>query len=94
MEADGEGAMLEAAAKKEVERMETVLKGLKILDQSALELYNLVLSYASDARYFLEKKDFLRAFEAAVISWAWVDAGLHLKAFSVDGSMKGQFTVE
>jgi hypothetical protein len=81
-------------AKKEVERMESVLSSLKVLDNKALELYNLILSYTNDARHFFEKGDYVRAFEAAVISWAWVDAGLHLSAFSVGKDAMKDFTVE
>ena len=77
---------------KEIGKMEAVLKELKVIDNSGLELYNLVLSYFTDAKHFLDKKDFVRAFEAVVISWAYCDAGLHLKAFHVAENLKKLFT--
>jgi hypothetical protein len=88
------GEDMRALAEKEVKRMEGVLSGLKVVDNRALELYNLVLSYTKDARHFFEKGDYVRAFEAAVISWAWVDAGLHLSAFSVADDVRKDFTID
>ncbi len=80
-------------AEKEMDRIDTVLKSLKVTDNSALELYNLTLSYFTDAKHFLGKGDFIRAFEAAVICWAYCDAGLHLKVFSVDKELHKHFTI-
>jgi hypothetical protein len=53
----------------------------------------LAKSYLTDAKYFYEKKKFLEAFEAAVIAWAYLDAGLHLKVFKIPESMKKIFTI-
>ncbi len=33
------------------------------------------LAYISDARHFLEKRDLVRAFEAVVWAWAWLEIG-------------------
>ncbi len=85
---------VEDIALKEIDKMDTILKNLKLVDNSGLELYNLILSYFNDAKYFLDKKDFLRAFEAAVICWAYCDAGVHLKVFSINNELKKHFTVE
>ena len=85
---------LKAAAEKEIARMEAVFKELKVVNADAMELYNLAVSYFSDSKHFLQKGDALRAFEAAVISWAYCDAGLHLKAFEVPGALKPNFTTE
>lgn len=32
-------------------------------------------AYISDSRHFLEKKDYVRAFEAVVWAWAWCEIG-------------------
>ncbi len=85
---------LKELAEKEIKKIDTIMKSLKVIDNSALELYNLILAYFIDAKHFLEKKDFIRAFEAAVICWSYCDAGLHLKAFSVDEDLKKYFTIE
>jgi hypothetical protein len=84
---------LKAAAEKEIGRMEAVFKELKVVNADAMELYNLAVSYFSDAKHFLQKGDALRAFEAAVIAWAYCDAGLHLRAFEVPAALRKDFTV-
>ena len=33
-------------------------------------------AYILDSRYFLEKKDLIRAFEAVIWAWAWMEIGL------------------
>jgi hypothetical protein len=35
-----------------------------------------VSAYIHDSRYFLEKKDLIRAFEAVIWAWAWMEIGL------------------
>lgn len=85
---------MEELSKKEIKKMEVALKEIKVIDNNGLELYNLILSYFTDAKHFLEKKDFIRAFEAAVICWAYCDAGLHLKVFSVSEKFKSYFTLD
>lgn len=34
-----------------------------------------VAAYLSDCRYFLEKGDLIRAFEAVIWAWAWIEIG-------------------
>jgi len=84
---------MEKVCKKEIEKMEKVFKEIKIVNKDGLEIYNLALSYSNDSKHFLEKKDFLRAFEAVIISWAYIDAGLHLKLFEVPENLKSYFTI-
>ncbi|MCX6820488.1 MAG: DUF357 domain-containing protein [Candidatus Aenigmarchaeota archaeon] len=86
-------AGLKAQAEKEIGRMEAVFKELKVVNADAMELYNLAVSYFSDSKHFFAKEDFLRAFEAAVIAWAYCDAGLHLRVFEVPEALKKDFTV-
>jgi hypothetical protein len=35
-----------------------------------------VSAYIHDSHYFLEKKDLIRAFEAVIWAWAWMEIGL------------------
>jgi hypothetical protein len=84
---------LEELTKKEIEKMEKVLKEVKIKDAKALEVYNLALSYFTDAKYFLDKKDFVRAFEAIVICWAYLDACLHFGFLEISEEFKKHFTI-
>lgn len=41
-------------------------------DESFLEN---ISAYISDTSYFLEKKDFIRSFEAVIWAWAWMEIG-------------------
>jgi hypothetical protein len=84
---------LEELTKKEIEKMEKVLKEVKVKDAKALEVYNLALSYFTDAKYFLDKKDFIRSFEAIVICWAYLDACLHFGFLEISEEFKKHFTV-
>jgi hypothetical protein len=84
---------LEELTKKEIEKMEKVLKEVKVKDAKALEVYNLALSYFTDAKHFLDKKDFVRAFEAIVICWAYLDACLHFGFLEISEEFKKHFTV-
>lgn len=85
---------LREICKKEIEKMKEVFENIKILDNSGTEIYNLALSYFKDSEYFLEKEDFIRSFESIVISWAYIDAGLHFKVFEIPSKLKIYFTVE
>jgi len=84
---------VEDLAKKEIEKIENVIKEVKIKDEKALEVYNLALSYFLDAKHFFEKKDFIRAFEAIVISWAYLDSCLHFGFIEVPEEFKKYFTI-
>jgi len=68
--------------RKYVERMKSVFENMRILgdDNGILDLAK---RYLADAEYFLDKGDELRAVEALAISWAYVDALLHLKLVEV-----------
>ena len=38
-----------------------------------------VSAYLQDSRYFLNEGDLIRAFEAVVWAWAWLEIGLEMK---------------
>jgi hypothetical protein len=80
-------------AEKEIRKMQPVMDSLKLKDSKAKELFDMTLSYFNDAKYFFDKEKYLQAFEAAVIAWAYIDAGLHLGIFSVDEKFSKLFTV-
>lgn len=37
-----------------------------------------ITAYISDAKYFMEKDDLVRAFECIVWAWAWLEIGLKI----------------
>lgn len=89
---------LEDAAKREIAKMRHVMESLRVTDgkendRDAVELEKLAEAYYGDAVHFLHTGKFLEAFEAVVISWTYVDSGLHLGVFMVDEGVKKLFTV-
>ncbi len=68
--------------KKYIERMKRVFEDLSIIGDDN-GIIDLAKRYLSDAEYFLNKGDELRAVEALAISWAYIDALLHLKVIKV-----------
>ncbi|MCD6371402.1 MAG: DUF357 domain-containing protein [Candidatus Aenigmarchaeota archaeon] len=64
-------------------RIEKEDKGLlKVLD-----------SYLQDAEHFLKTGKIIEAFEAIVIVWAYIDAGLKFGVFSIPEKFKDLFTL-
>ena len=84
---------LKNEAKKEINRVELIMKNLKMIKSEGSEILKMINSYFKDAKHFYEKEKFLQAFEAAVICWTYVDAGLHLNVFEVPESLKKFFTI-
>lgn len=84
--------MIAKEAKKEIELIGRVLKQVKLVKREGTRLLELAKAYYEDSKYFLEKRSHLEAFEAVVISWAYLDAGLHLKVFTIPANLKSFFT--
>lgn len=84
---------LEKEARKEIERIDKIMKTLKVIDDRADSLVKVLNSYYDDSKSFLKKKEYLQALETAFIVWAYVDAGLHLGVFEVPDDMKKMFTI-
>jgi len=78
-------------ARKEIEKMQEVFENLEILENN--EVIDLAKRYFEDAKYFFEKENYIKAFEAIVISWAYIDACLHFKKVKVPEKFKNYFTV-
>ena len=80
-------------AEKQIKKIDKVIDHLELLDEKGRDLLMLVKSYHTDAKYFLNKGDYVRAFEASTIVWAYIDAGLHLGVFKLPKQFKDLFTV-
>lgn len=78
-------------AKKEIEKMQRVFENLEILENN--EVIDLAKRYFEDAKYFFEKENYTKAFEAVVISWTYIDACLHFKKVKIPENLKNYFTV-
>jgi len=81
------------AAKREMERMNEIFKNVEIADsKKADEFYSFAENYFEDGKYFFERGKYIEAFEAFIISWAYIDAGLKLRYFKVDKKVRKYFT--
>lgn len=85
---------IENEAKREIERIDKVLKKLKVVNSEGNKIFELVKSYHSDAKHFFDRKKFLQAFEASIICWAYIDSGLHLGIFEIPKEFSKLFTIE
>jgi hypothetical protein len=79
---------------EEKSKMDRVFKNLSIVKQNETEKQFLEMAenYYKDSSYFYGKKDYVRAFEAIVISWAYIDAGIKVGFFSVSEDIRHIFT--
>ncbi len=79
---------------KEKKRMDAVFSKIEIVSKAknAMEFHDFASNYFKDGGYFLEKKQFIEAFEAFIISWAYLDCGIKLGYFKVPKDQKEWFT--
>jgi hypothetical protein len=81
------------AALKEMKRMEEVFSEIKVLDKpKSKEFYDFAKNYFDDGRHFYSQEKFVEAFEAFIITWAYLDIGLKLSLFQT--KLKKYFTVD
>ncbi len=75
--------MLENQLKEETEKWlakaEEKRKKIKLLDMSKESMIKNIDAYISDAQHFLERGDLVRAFEATVWAFAWIEILEELK---------------
>jgi hypothetical protein len=85
---------IEKYAEKEMGRMKDVFKTLKIIssEKNAKEFYSFSENYFKDGIHFFNEKKFIESFEAFIISWSYIDAGMKLKFFSVPKKQEKWFT--
>ena len=78
-------------ALREIERMERVFSQIEVVTDT--DVLVLAASYFKDSKFFFEKGEYLNAFEAVVISWAYIDSLLHFNKVKVPDELKDLFTV-
>ncbi|MGV8168931.1 MAG: DUF357 domain-containing protein [Candidatus Nanoarchaeia archaeon] len=61
-------------------------------EHEALDFLDMASRYYSDAKYFMEKNDYVLAFAALNYAHGWLDAGARIKLFKVNDSRL--FTVD
>lgn len=67
---------LEIETKKWLERIQDKRKQVKQPEtEKQKKFIENIDAYISDSKYFLENNDLIRAFEAVVWAWAWIEIG-------------------
>lgn len=86
---------LKERTEREISMMEKVFRALSVKDDEnklSSEFFDMSSNYFNDSKFFMEKKDYIRAFEAIVISWAYIDAGIKIGLFEVPVDLREYFT--
>ena len=80
-------------AEREMKRMTEVMQHIKVNEsKQAKHFHSFASNYFNDGKYFFKEKKFIEAFEAFIISWAYIDCGLKLGFFQVPSEQKKWFT--
>ena len=74
--------MLEDRLKEEIKKwtkkLEDSLSKTRALDSKGIEFLTNIKAYQSDSLYFFQKGDLIRAFEALIWAWAYLEIGKQL----------------
>jgi len=84
---------LEFYLEREYKKLEVVFKKIKYLGENK-ELWNLVLSYWRDLKYFYERRDKIKAFELVNYLWGMLDVLANLNLIYISKDIKKWFKVE
>ncbi|MCK5023338.1 MAG: DUF357 domain-containing protein [Candidatus Aenigmarchaeota archaeon] len=58
---------------KWTKKIETEMKNVKVIDKKNENFLTNIRAYIKDSKYFLEKGDLVRSFEAIVWAWSWLE---------------------
>jgi hypothetical protein len=58
---------------KWTKKIEKETEGIKIKDKNKEHFLSNIQAYIKDSKYFLEKGDLVRSFEAIVWAWSWIE---------------------
>jgi hypothetical protein len=73
---------LKKEVEKWLEKIEKEIKNVKILGKTRSDFLKNINAYIKDCKYFLGRGDLIRAFEAVIWAWAWLEIGKELKVLS------------
>lgn len=82
--------MLERESKKLIQ----VFSNIKLKDKKYSQVFNLSKTYFQDMQHFLDKKEYVKAFELENYVWGLLDALAIAKAINVPARMRGWFKAE
>lgn len=66
---------LQDETKKWLAKAKAERPGLELADSSKKDFLKNIDAYIADAEHFMFHKDFVRAFEAVVWAWSWLEIG-------------------
>ena len=72
-------AQLISETEKWLKKAEAEFKTTKPVSKKGEEFAKNIAAYLNDTKYFSEKKDYVRAFEAVIWAWAWIEIGREQK---------------
>ncbi|MCX6816168.1 MAG: DUF357 domain-containing protein [Candidatus Aenigmarchaeota archaeon] len=64
---------LKQETEKWLDKIKEKRKSIALMDNSKKDMIKNIDAYISDTSHFLEKKDYIRAFEAVVWAWSWIE---------------------
>ena len=69
---------------KMLEKIEPLVDKIEVKDKKGSEMLENMKAYISDSKHFLGKKNYLKAFEAAVWAWAILEICEELGVFKIE----------
>jgi len=75
---------LQEEALKMLKKIEPMIEKVQVNSKKGGEMLTNMKAYVSDSKHFLKEKDFIRAFESVVWSWAILEICEELGYFKVE----------
>jgi len=60
---------------KWLQRAEEIFEKISSREDESERFYTNIAAYIFDSHYFLDRNDLIRAFEAVIWAWAWIEIG-------------------
>ncbi len=57
------------------DKIKSEMEGIKLLNRDKRNFLENVQAYIQDSEYFVEQGDLVRAFEAIIWAWSWLEIG-------------------
>jgi len=57
------------------DKIKVEMEGIKLLNKDKRNFLENVQAYIQDSEYFVEQGDLVRAFEAMIWAWSWLEIG-------------------
>jgi hypothetical protein len=75
----GTDAILLEETEKWAKKIASELENAEAGSPKGKEMLSNIRAYVSDSAHFAEKEDLVRAFEAIIWAWAWLEIGISLQ---------------